>query len=380
MENTQIDQSSKIQSLGYASFIYSISKSCFLGMASYLIFNMSNIDSYISAILGTIIGLIPLGIFLFTVNHSENKDVLALNTTLFGKPIGITLNIILTLTFFVIAIIMLYNVSEFATSQFLPDTNINYVRILILLPIIYASSKNINVIVKISQVIMFINLGFFIVSCFGLLSEWHLDNIFPIMKDGITPSLKSMIIYAIFSTFPMFLMTIIPQSVVQQDKHKNKKVIFVYLLFNFVIIMIIFNVIFVLGGELLPIYRYPEFTALKKFQLFEIIERVENTLSLQFVFTASMFLILSFHFILEAIKKFIKNEKFIKVFPALLGIVVLIISNFTFKDSTQFKTFLERFLPWIIVIGVFVPMFITFLGTFFKNLKNKKMAAQNSTS
>ena len=48
--------------------------------------------------------------------------------------------------------------SQFIDIQFMPDTDTNYLRILMLIPIIYASSKNIKVISKISQIFAIINI------------------------------------------------------------------------------------------------------------------------------------------------------------------------------------------------------------------------------
>lgn len=52
-ENNHSDQREcdKIESLGYASLVFSLARSLFLGMGTYLIFSTSKIDTYISVIL-----------------------------------------------------------------------------------------------------------------------------------------------------------------------------------------------------------------------------------------------------------------------------------------------------------------------------------------
>lgn len=182
-ENTSNDESNKISTWGYSSFIVTLTKSGFLGMASYIMFSYSNINTYISAILGAIIGILPLLIFIFMMKHSENKDIIDLNTTIFGKFLGSILNIILNVTVLFMSIIALYNISQFVDIQYMPDTDTNYLRILILIPIVYASSKNITVISKISQIILGINFIIFILTVLGCMDACNIDNIFPIMKD-----------------------------------------------------------------------------------------------------------------------------------------------------------------------------------------------------
>ena len=369
-EKTSNDESNRITTWGFSSFIVTLTKSGFIGMASYIMFYYSNIDSYISAILGSIIGIIPLLIFVFLMKHSENKDILDLNTSLFGKIFGNILN----LTILFMAIVALYNISQFTEIQYMPDTDTNYLKILILVPIVYAASKNITVISKISQIILIINFLIFVFTLLGFIGKCDITNIFPIMQDGAMPVLKSTLIYFIFSTFPTFMLTIIPQDKVMQEKHKTRKIFFMYGLGNLMLIVIILTTILILGGDLIPMFRYPEYIALKRFQLFGLIERVENTLSLQFVFNTIMYLIISFHFIIQSLKKIFKNNQRENFFPYILAIIILIASNLIFKNTVESSNFIKNYIPYIISIGIFSPMIITFLGLIIKNLKNKLKA------
>lgn len=373
-EKTSNDESNRITTWGFSSFIVTLTKSGFIGMASYIMFYYSNIDSYISAILGSIIGIIPLLIFVFLMKHSENKDILELNTSLFGKIFGNILNFILNLTILFMAIVALYNISQFTEIQYMPDTDTNYLKILILVPIVYAASKNITVISKISQIILIINFLIFVFTLLGFIGKCDITNIFPIMQDCAMPVLKSTLIYFIFSTFPTFMLTIIPQDKVMQEKHKTRKIFFMYGLGNLMLIVIILTTILILGGDLIPMFRYPEYIALKRFQLFGLIERVENTLSLQFVFNTIMYLIISFHFIIQSLKKILKNNQRENFFPYILAIIILIASNLIFKNTVESSNFIKNYIPYIISIGIFSPMIITFLGLIIKNLKNKLKA------
>ena len=349
-EKTSNDESNRITSWGFSSFIVTLTKSGFVGMASYIIFSYSNIDTYISAILGTLIGIIPLLIFIFIMKHSENKDIVDLNNTIYGKIFGNILNVILNASVLFMATMALYNISQFVDINYMPDTNTNYLRILILVPIVYAASKNITVISKISQIILVINLTIFILTILGCIGTCNINNMFPIMKDGIKPVINSTIIYVIFTTFPIFLLTIIPQSSVMQEKYKSRKIFFMYFLGNFMLIAIIIITILILGEDLIPLFRYPEYTALKRFELFKIIRRIENTLSLQ-------------------LKKIFKNTQRENLFPYILAVIVLIISNILFKNTVQSTIFIKKYIPYIVSVGIFIPMILTFIGLVFKKIK-----------
>ncbi|MDO4282109.1 MAG: GerAB/ArcD/ProY family transporter [Clostridia bacterium] len=365
------DENNKISTWGYSSFMVTLTKSGFLGMASYIMFSYSSINTYLSAILGTMIGILPLLIFIFIIKHSENKDIIDLNITILGKFFGNILNTILNITVLFMSVLALYNISQFVDIQYMPDTDTNYLRILILIPIVYAASKDISVISKISQIIFCINLTIFILTILGCIDACDVDNIFPFMKDGISPVIKSTLIYVIFTTFPMFLLTIIPQSSIVQEKSKIQKIFFMYMLGNLMLIFIIMITVFILGEDLIPMFRYPEYIALKRFKLFEIIERVENTLSLQFVFNSIMYLIVSFHFIIQSLKKILKSKKIENLFPYVLAAIILVLSNIFFKNTVKSTEFIKQYIPYIISIGLFIPMFITFIILIIKNIKAK---------
>lgn len=375
-EKTSNDESNRITTWGFSSFIVTLTKSGFVGMASYIIFSYSNIDTYLSAILGTLIGIIPLLIFIFIMKHSEDKDIVDLNNTIYGKIFGNILNIILNASVLFMAIMALYNISQFMDINYMPDTNTNYLRILILVPIVYAASKNITVISKISQIILAINFAIFILTILGCIGTCKVDNIFPIMKDGVLPVISSTIIYVIFTTFPIFLLTIIPQSSVMQEKYKSRKIFFMYFLGNFMLIAIIITTILILGEDLLPLFRYPEYTSLKRFELFKIIRRIENTLSLQFVFNSIMYLIVSFHFIIQSLKKIFKNTQRENLFPYILAVIVLIFSNLLFKNTVESTMFIKKYIPYIVSAGIFIPMILTFIGLLFKKIKYKTQKAK----
>lgn len=365
------DENNKISTWGYSSFMVTLTKSGFLGMASYIMFSYSSINTYLSAILGTMIGILPLLIFIFIIKHSGNKDIIDLNITILGKFFGNILNTILNITVLFMSVLALYNISQFVDIQYMPDTDTNYLRILILIPIVYAASKDISVISKISQIIFCINLTIFILTILGCIDACDVDNIFPFMKDGISPVIKSTLIYVIFTTFPIFLLTIIPQSSIVQEKSKIQKIFFMYMLGNLMLIFIIMITVFILGEDLIPMFRYPEYIALKRFKLFEIIERVENTLSLQFVFNSIMYLIVSFHFIIQSLKKILKSKKIENLFPYVLAAIILVLSNIFFKNTVKSTEFIKQYIPYIISIGLFIPMFITFIILIIKNIKAK---------
>lgn len=370
-----VEEKDKITLFGFTSFFVTLMSSGFLGMGSYIMFSITNIDSYISAIIGTFLGIIPLLIFSYIMKHSKNKDIIDLNMSLFGKVFGTIINIILNLVILVMSIVSLYNISQFVDIQYMPETESIYLKILILLPIAYAASKSIATITKISQIFLFTKLGFVIVTVIGLLKSIDINFIYPIMQNGIKEPIISSLMYVIFLTYPLFLLTIIPQNQVIKEKHQGKKILIMFFVANLLVIIRFFLVTTILGEDIIPMLRYPEYIILKKFRLFSLVERVENILALYFVFSNIMYQIVSFYFIITSIKKIkifrkIKNEN---TLPYVLASIILFAATIIFTNTVQAAYIIRNYVPYIIIFGIFIPVILTLIAIVIKNIKSKKI-------
>lgn len=369
VEKDLINESDYISSFGIGSFFIPLMSSTFLGMATYLILGISNIDSYISAILGTFIGIIPFMVYLYITKHSNHLDILDLNISLFGKAIGFILNFIIISVVFLLSVILLYNITHFLNIQYMRETQTNYLRIILLIPIVYAASKNIIQIAKVSQIFMFIHIGMFVITLLGLIPSLEINNIFPIMQHGMKPTIQSALLYVIFSTFPILLLTVIPQNKIAKEKHGTRNILLCYFIANFMITLMLLFTIGLLGEYIIPMFRYPEYIILKRFEMFSIIERVENILALQFIFSNILFQTVAFHFMAKGLKKVFKKISNKTLFPTLIAIAVLIFSNLIFKNTASSSSFFKDYLPYIILLGFFLPMGLTAIALVIKNIK-----------
>lgn len=370
--NESLEESSqKIYGTGIAMLIANLLFAPFFGFGTYMIYQESANDSYIAVIIGIILSILPLTMLLFINKYSESKSIIDLNVNLFGKIFGNVLNVVLNLTYFFCAVIVFYNISNFFSLNYLQDTQKIYIDILILLAISYGASKNSAVISRMSQIIFFINIIFFFVCQIGIFKEYQIDRIYPILQNGINPVIKSSLKYFICLSFPIFLVTIIPNYEIHKDSKNNLKISIFYFLMQLCVLAIVFSTIIIMGEKTLIMFRYPEYEALKTFSLFEIIERIEDTLSLQFLFSMFVFMVMCLHFIIRSLKKVFKNNQSENLFPLILCFLILIISKYLFKNVTEsFDSILPLILK-IIFIGIFIPMLITFAGLLIKNIIKK---------
>lgn len=377
--NNENQETDNVSSFGYATFFSTITKGFFLGIGTYMMFEISKVDTYISVIIGALTSIITIAILYFIKRHSESKDIIDLNKSLFGNVIGTILNIILCIALLVLIILILQNITQFVKILYMPDTQINYIRILFLIPIAYAANKSIGIIGRISQIVFFVNFVMLFISLIGLIPKINMDNLLPVLKDGVNPTLRSGFIYFILYSFPLLLLTIIPNYKIRSSKHSKLKVVIIFLYVTFVMFTRIIMSILVLGQEVIDVYRFPEYMVLKMSTLFEIIERMEDTLAMQYHSDVLMFCIFAMYFIMTFIRKKIKNQKAIKTIPYVISIFIFIILNILFKESILAYKFTEKYIIPIIIVGIFAPMIITLIGTIVRALKIKMINLKSAT-
>ncbi len=356
----------KVQSMGYSSFVYALMINPFLGMAIYNIFKIAKVDTWVSALVGGIIGIIPLLLILYIIKHSNGDNILDLNIRIFGKVFGNIMNVLINISVILFVSLILYNLSLFLNTQYIPDTSSLYIKILIIIPVIYGASKSISTLSRVSQIVLIINVILFLISLFGIAGDVNFNNLLPVMSDGILNPIVGAIQYVIFGVLPLFFLTIIPTKLVPNSEKITKKVSIMYIVVNVILFIIFFVTTAILGYEIISIYKYPEYMVLKRFSLFEIVERVENTLAIQFVF--SMFVSITFgaSFINTSLKRVFKKVKSQQLFAYIVGIALIIISTVMFKNSDMATQFILNVAPYIIGITLSFFIITTFIGVFVK--------------
>ena len=118
--------------------------------------------------------------------------------------------------------------------------------------------------------------------------------------------------------------------------------------------------------HLASIYQYPEYVVMKQINLFEFIDRIENVITIQWLFG----LFFNISFVVYYISNSIKPAHKSKILPIVLTALILFFSLILFKNNTQFNDYTYRIVPYIrtILLSIYILLFIFIV---FKK-KNKK--------
>ena len=329
----------KISYIELSSILLTIIITFNSGITINILKNSSGINSWISIILSYIIGIIPILLTIYISNYQDKLNIFEKNKSLFGILLGNIINLLLIIIIFIIGITILYNITNFITTQYIYHTPILITSIIFLSVVIYCSTKEINVICHISIILMSINIILYLLSSISLINEIKLDNLLPILKTNplniIIPSLK----ISSINTLPTIILLIIPKDNITNKKKYNKSIIISYIIGSILSLFTIISTISVLGINLTKVFIYPEYMVLKKIKLLGFLERTENILSIQWITESYIYLTI----IIYTISKNITNnhKKFIYI-NIITGLLLVLTSNYIFKNITIFNNFINK--------------------------------------
>ena len=320
--------------------IYFLTQSLFLGFGISILFSISSKDCYIGALLGLLIGFVIIYLyskFLELKKKRNLKEILKQN-----KILGIFVYLLLIIASYILLIYSLVIYKVFVASFMLIKTP----EILLLIPIVifgtYGAFKGLTVINRVAESLIPLALGLAAFAFLGIVGLFDSSNFLPILTTTPTNFFKTAITFAGISTFPN-LLTI-------HYQEKPKYMLTTYSLTCLLIIATIIYINGILGEEIVHIYRFPEYMVLKQLKLFQFIEKVENILSIAWIFNIFILLMTSIH----SIKELLPNKKS-KIITVIILILTLYMIDKVFAFNYVNELRIYKLLPYISVI---IPLII----------------------
>lgn len=336
--------------------------SLFSGIGTYNITKIAQVDSYLSVIISYLLGMLPFLLFIFIFNYKPELNITEKINFLFGKYLGTIINIIINFLILCIGIILIYNISNFAISQFLDETPLLVFMIFLGLILVYNVSLGIENITRVSIVFLGIICFLTLISTFGILPHFESSNIKPFLEYGIQKPLTGGFTLTLTNVIPTFMLLIIEKNKVTDNQKSIIYLFFFYSLAFLFIFIATFLTIGSLGIYLSNLYQYPEYTVLKKISLFNFIDRIENFIYIKWILNSVICLSLVIYYITHSIKKTSK-----KILPTIITGIIIFLSLKIFKNTNIFYQFSFSVFPYVCLLLLFIFIIIG-INIFVRNL------------
>lgn len=289
----------KYNKLEYNSAIFLSSISLFLGIGINRVVSIAKNDSWISVIIGSILGLL----FLYLFKKLKNKK---------RKWLSLLANII-------ILSIDIFLITKLISSIYLNKTPDFMVMLPFLIIIYYGVKKGFSTILKVSSILFFVYILITIIPVVTLVPSINYDYFKPILNNSFINILIGALRFAIISISPI---VIFPNF---KENFNYKSYVFSCLL----LLTIIAGVIGNLGLDLSLLYRYPEYMVFKNISLMGFIENIQNILS--YLWLISSFVIALFTS--YNVKNTLTNKGLIIVLISILfSFSFFLLNNYIYTD------------------------------------------------
>lgn len=305
---------------------------CFFIMGMIpLLFEKSGIDSLVSILLGTILGLFLVGIYLLIMEKEKDKHIFEAIDQSFPKAFAFPLKILLILTLLLLGSFLLSQIALYINNSFLGDSSLFIIALTFLLLCDFTSKKGLEQIARSAEIIFMLFLLLFLLSLFGIIPLMEPSRLKPFFSSDWIKIGHSSLLYGFCNSLPLFLLTMIPKDKIRSHKKLNKAVITGYLIASFTIFLTFVWMIGVLGIDLASYYQYPETAILKKVAYFRFIERIEGVLSISWLLDGAVVLSFLLFTIKSAIATFgsRSNSKGISVWYTICFLILLFLGNRT---------------------------------------------------
>ena len=343
----------------------------FVGLGTIIIYSSSNQDSWLVAIMGLLLSIIPIMLILYVANYKPDKNIFEKNKLLFGTLLGNILNLIMALYFFFLVTLILWSTNNFVLTQYLSQTPQLFISLLLIVPAVYAVVKGIETIARTSEVLLFVAGVIIIIIGLSLFNHTLFYRLKPYLTDGIIPVIKNSFLFISYCFTPLIALLVIPKNNVINNKKYNYYFIG-GILFNMGLMFFVFTMIVSTVGEhLTQIYRYPEYYVLRKVNIAEVINNIENFLSLHWFMAMFTMCVLSLYFVTKYVESILKSIKPQNVNKITIGIALIsmVMSGYLFNPAQKSLVFMKNRFPYIVSLVLFSILFITCILIMIKKRK-----------
>ncbi len=336
--------------------------SLYLGLSDIILLRKSGNQVLISMIVGTIIGIIPILMYLKINSRLENLNIYEKNKKIFGKLLGNIINILMLIIYIIMFVVALREICVFVTSKYLQATPFYFIAILVLITCFIISFKGLETISRVFQICFALSIIFMLIIEVSLLKYIEIDNILPIFTNGYLSNIINGAIYHASSTslLSMLFLTI-SKSQIKDSKTYNKTIITFYFITSIMLLVVMFFVISTFGYEMAKIFRYPEYILLKKIGVSNSELHLENLLAFRWVLYMLALSCVSLYGISCGIKNVVKNKNIGKIIIIILCLASMFIGKIAFGNIPHSIIIIKKYYVPFFALPMFVILLVIFI-------------------
>jgi spore germination protein KB len=314
-------------------------------------------DIWIAILLGLVITLPVIFVYSRLLTLFPEKDLYEILEVLFGKRVGRSISVLYIWFSIHLAAMVLYNFSSFINVVGLPETPRVVPSICLMILCVYGVKLGLEVIGRWGE--FFITILLIIAVIIALLSipNFKLDNIRPVLSDGIKPVMKGAISIFSFPLSETVVFTAIFSSL--QKKAPYYKVYMTGISLGILLILAISIInILVLGPYIMSLNYFTTYVTTARINIGDFIQRIEILASIAFLVSG---FVKTSMCLLSAVKGMSRvfNLSDYRLMVNPVALLILNLSFFVFEDIMESQRFSATVsIYYKFLINAIVPIII----------------------
>lgn len=349
-----------------------IGNALFVGMGNAIIVLTAKRDTWIVGLLSILAGLFIVGLLCKIMNYEPSMNLIEKINHMFGKKIGLFINLIISLLIVGTLLIDISGLGVFANTKYLTETPLYFIVLLFLIAIVFSYQKGIEAIARTTLFLFFIGVICHFTITTSLFEFIDFKNVKPTLMDGWMPIINGVAKFLTYAIIPFLSILIIPKDHIKNSKHSSLALLLGYAFTAGIMSIVFFMDMSTVGYAIAAMYRYPEYFIMKKVHIINSFDNIENVFSVVWIYNMVVCAMMEFYYINEYIGSFFKNRTSRKKMLIALGVggFILLSTCKLFPNATAENTFMDEKYPIVFGIPALCTIFLIFIMTFFKKKKS----------
>ncbi|MEW9672527.1 endospore germination permease [Ammoniphilus sp. 3BR4] len=320
-------------------------------------------NAWLAAILGSIIGIFLAWLYAGISQLFPELTLVQLTEKLLGKWFGKIVSLLFFSFIFILGSLILRNIGDFLTSQIMPDTPIQAIHILFLIPIIIGARMGIETLARLAELLFPWFILFFFILSMTLSPKVKLENIQPLFEGGTKPLMRSILTFVSAPFMELIVFLMITPDIHRTDKIKNS-FISGTLIGGFLLTIIVILSILVLGPELTARNLYPSYALAKMINIGNFLQRIEIIMAIMWFISIFFNLVLCFYASSLGLSQIFNIQDY-RLLTLPLGMIMLVISIIAYPNTAYFFSFFPKiWLPYALTFSVLIPLLLFLIAIF----------------
>jgi spore germination protein KB len=306
-------------------------------------------DAWMASILGIAVNLLLVLLYAALGNRYPNKTFVQYCVISLGPWFGTVMALLYVAFCFLLASLMLGDMGIFLTSQIMPDTPVEVVRIIFTFVIVIAARAGLKVYTHAAEIFIIWMLGLFFLLILPSISKFELTYLTPLFEFGVKPVLKGA--YNFLALQEMVVLLMFYPYVSAAPKVRRNSFIKGMVIGGSLLVIMTLSSTLVLGSSLTANQLFPAYALAKHINLGKFFERMESMMMFLWFLSIFVKITLTFHAsVLGMAQLFkIKDEKPF-LWPLAIGMIVL--SSMCYPNTMFVLNFLTH--SWAVFALVFM--------------------------